>query len=208
MPNRDEEGVESCGGGRDGAVDQYPHLKHLSVAHKKKIWTSGRKTLLRVRSFREAWLWLVRGVGGVCDWTPVDTLIYSILLRAYWRGQENKKQKLCSELKHQHSHGLHMHFHFLESWAFLPKTKPVQLSQCDRSYGSRRDKLYDKHSDCEYSSIYTARSLRSSSCLMPCYFSISPLRWVVCCHSSCDGFIVHHEKAQNSPGLLQAIDTS
>lgn len=32
MPNRDGEGVESCGGGREWAADQYPHLKHLSVA--------------------------------------------------------------------------------------------------------------------------------------------------------------------------------
>lgn len=59
--------MEGCGGGRKGATDQRSHLKHLSVAHLKKIWTgfskpSGKKTLLGVGSFRGAWLQLVIGV--------------------------------------------------------------------------------------------------------------------------------------------------
>lgn len=51
--------LEGCGGGRDGATDQYPHLTHLSAAHLKNIWTGFLKTvpeerLLGVRSFGRA----------------------------------------------------------------------------------------------------------------------------------------------------------
>lgn len=51
MPNAEGGGgrVEGCGGGRKRAADQYPHLKHLSVAHLKKIWTGFSKNLSEER---------------------------------------------------------------------------------------------------------------------------------------------------------------
>lgn len=79
---------------------------------KKERERKKERTLLGVRSFTAAWLWLVRGVSRACDPAPVDKLIYCILLRAPWGGREEQNRRFAASCSTSESF-------YLSSWAFF-----------------------------------------------------------------------------------------